>query len=431
MKLSPIKREHIIEAGEYINHHGIQDNYLTNNYWVILPNGNEYPFKYLTRIAFQMTEGNNGTWLDFESNIGYRKYIQDLGFQIKYYREGISFFTKEEIEHFENIGGQKYRKVDDENVRLAQLLKPLVYKSNKWAELSLIENFVFKSDYHWQWSGTFKSYLWIRIYREGKSQKVFFILGVSSDGGLFYKIDCLRSNYTKSGVLTADLQTKFDDYLKRSDYHECFINKDELQKLDWEGLAQITSRFLYQYSSLYDELENIITPISDIETEELNRFIPTQAPTKTKTYLKKQRSYQGVIIDWKQKQSTSKVTGDAGENLVIEFEKEKLLNLGLHEKAGLVHKVKDGCGYDVLSFNEYGNEIRIEVKTTTGKEDEPFYFSINEKEYLADFPDNYFLYRLYEFRFNPNRTKYFVLSSEDFIRKAEFNATNFEVSIIK
>ena len=31
----------------------------------------------------------------------------------------------------------------------------------------------------------------------------------------------------------------------------------------------------------------------------------------------------------------------------------------------------------------------------------------------------------------PKDNKYFVLSSEDFIRKAEFNATNFEVSIIK
>jgi hypothetical protein len=64
-----------------------------------------------------------------------------------------------------------------------------------------------------------------------------------------------------------------------------------------------------------------------------------------------------------------------------------------------------------------------------GKGDEPFHFSINEKEYLAEHPDNYFLYRLHEFKFNPDRTKYFILSGKEFLSKSEFNATNFEVSI--
>ena len=102
----------------------------------------------------------------------------------------------------------------------------------------------------------------------------------------------------------------------------------------------------------------------------------------------------------------------------------------MNEKADLVSKVLDGRGFDILSYDENENEIHIEVKTTTGKEDEPFYFSINEKEYLEQHPENYYLYRLYEFQLNPNRTKYFILSASDFLKKVEFNATNFEVSII-
>lgn len=429
MKLTPIKREHIIEAGAYIDHNGIPDNYLSNNYWVELPNGKEYPFKYLTRIAYQMTEGNEGVWLDFQSNESYRGYVEnELQFPIHYYKEGINSFTKEDIEHFEEIGGEKYRKANEEDVRAAQLLKPLVYKVNKWAENSLIENFVPRLDHHWQWSGTFKPYLWIRLYRLESSKKVFFVLGATSDGGLYYKIDCLRSNYTKSGVLSQETQKLFDEYLGRTNYNEIFISKVSLQNLTWDKLVEQTTRFFYKYASLYDELENLINPTPTVENE-ANRFEQVPPPAKTKSYLNKKRTFQGHVTDWSQKQTTTKLLGDAGEELVIEFEKAKLRDATLFEKADLVTKVKDGCGYDVLSFDTNGNEIHIEVKTITGSEDEPFYFSINEKEYLEQHPENYYLYRLHQFRFNPNRTKYFILSASDFLQKAEFNATNFEVSL--
>jgi Domain of unknown function (DUF3883) len=430
MKLSPIKREHIIEAGAYIDYHGISDNFLSNNYYVELPNGNEYPFKFLTRVAYQLTEGNEGKWLDFQSNKIYRGHVEkELSFPIHYYKEGINFITKEDIKHFEEIGGEKYRKENEEDVRAAQLLKPLVYKVNIWAEKSLIENFIPRLDYRWQWSGTFKPYLWIRFYRSKSSEKVFFVLGATSDGGLYYKLDCLRSNYTKSGVLSIEVQNQFDKYLKETSYREVFISKGLLQKLDWNKLIEQTTRYFYKYATLYDELENLINPevTGEIETA---RFIQVTPPSKTKTYLNKRRTYKGKVTDWSQKQTTSKLLGDAGENLVVEFEKLKLRNAGLNEKADLVSKVLDGRGFDILSFDGRENEIHIEVKTTTGKEDEPFYFSINEKEYLEEYPVNYFLYRLHEFKFNPERTKYFMLSGNDFLNKSEFNPTNFEVSII-
>ena len=424
----------MIDAAEFIDHEGIPSNFLSNNYWVQLSNGKEYPFKYLTRIAFQFTKGNDEEWLDFQSNKSYRGYVENtLKFPIRYYKEGINFFTKEDINHFETIGGGKYRKTSIEDVRASELLKPLVYKVNVWAKKSLIENFVPRLDYHWQWSGTFKSYLWIRLYRLNSSKKVFFALGATNDGGLFYKIDCLRSNYIKTGVLSTKVQNLFDEYLKKTDYKEVFISKASLKKLNWDELIEQTIRFFYKYASLYDELENFVnSSLTNVAAEEEeDRFVLVLSPSKTKTYLKEKRTFKGKVIDWSQKQSTSKLLGDAGEVHVIEFEKTKLLRAGFNEKAELVSKVKDGSGYDIISFNENGNEIYIEVKTTTGKEDEPFYFSINEKEFVEEQPENYFLYRLHEFRFNPNRAKCFILSGKDFIKKSEFNATNFEVSIIK
>lgn len=429
MKLSPIKRGHIIKAGEFIDYNGIPDNYLSNNYWVELPNGKEYPFKYLTRIAYQMIAGNEGVWLNFQSNESYRGYVEkELRFPIHYYKEGMNFFTKKDIEHFEKIGGEKYRKANDEDVRSAQLLKPLVHKVNKWAENSLIENFVPRLDHHWQWSGTFKPYLWVRFYRLASSKKVFFIVGVSNEGSLYVSLDCLRSNYSKEGILPIEKQKQFDAYKKQAGYRDLLIPKKDLTYLDWNKLVEKTTRFFYKYASLYDELENLINPDSKDENK-VNRFEQVKPPAKTKTYVNRKRTFQGHVTDWSQKQTTTKLLGDAGEELLIEFEKAKLKEAKLFDKADLVTKVKDGCGYDVLSFDTNGNEIHIEVKTTTGNEDEPFYFSINEKEYLEQHSENYFLYRLHQFRLNPNRAKYFILSATDFLRKAEFNATNFEVSI--
>lgn len=65
MKLENIKKEHIIQAGDQIDQEGIPKNYLINNYWVQFTNGNEYPFKHLTRTAFKILPGNEKETLKF------------------------------------------------------------------------------------------------------------------------------------------------------------------------------------------------------------------------------------------------------------------------------------------------------------------------------------------------------------------------------
>ncbi len=430
MKLSPIKREHILKAAEFIDQSGIPNNYISNNYYVVLPNEKEYPFKYLTRVAFSLTEGNELNRLDFESNESYRGYVEnELKFTIKYYKEGINFIKDVEIGHLELIGGEKYRKAEEEDLRQSQLLKPLVNKINIWAKNSLIEDFTVHFDKHWQWSGTFKPYIWLRIFRPNSSKKVFFVLGASKDrAGLYLTIDCLRSNYTQTGVLSMSVQNKFDEYLKKSEFKDQFISKNSLKHYDWDKLIEKTTRFLYDYVSIYDELENLVTR-ADIKQIDDFEFTFVDPPTETKTYLNRKRTFEGKVIDWSQKQSSSKLLGDLGEDFVVKIEKKKLIEAGLKDKANLVSKVLDGRGFDIVSFDSNGSEIHIEVKTTTGLKNEPFYFSINEKEFLEANADNYFLYRLHEYKYSPQRTKCFVLSGKQVLKIADFNPTNYEVSI--
>ena len=67
----------------------------------------------------------------------------------------------------------------------------------------------------------------------------------------------------------------------------------------------------------------------------------------------------------------------------------------------------DGLGYDILSYDEKGNKVFIEVKTTTSGANTPFYITCNELEKSKQVNDRFVLYRLYDFDENNNTSKFF------------------------
>ena len=98
--------------------------------------------------------------------------------------------------------------------------------------------------------------------------------------------------------------------------------------------------------------------------------------------------------------------------LVIEFEQNRLNELGLDDLSReVVHTSVvqgDGAGYDILSFNEDGTPRYIEVKTTRGSLNTDFYMSPNEINFSEKYPDNFFLYRVYDFG-SENSAKFFII----------------------
>ena len=91
-----------------------------------------------------------------------------------------------------------------------------------------------------------------------------------------------------------------------------------------------------------------------------------------------------------------KLLGDLGENLVLEYERKRLHDVGLIDLANKVKHVSaeegDGAGYDILSFEENGEKKFIEVKTTRGSVRSDFYISANEVEFSKNHADNFYLY---------------------------------------
>ncbi|MBK8372505.1 MAG: DUF3883 domain-containing protein [Saprospiraceae bacterium] len=92
--------------------------------------------------------------------------------------------------------------------------------------------------------------------------------------------------------------------------------------------------------------------------------------------------------------------GKRGEVFVMHFERKRLSDNGQKEYIEEIEHVSvkygDNYGYDILSFDEDGNEMYIEVKTTTSNIEAEFYLSKNEYEKLIN-NHNYYIYRVFDF----------------------------------
>jgi hypothetical protein len=97
--------------------------------------------------------------------------------------------------------------------------------------------------------------------------------------------------------------------------------------------------------------------------------------------------------------------GKLGEERVYHSERARLQAVGRDDLARKVRWTAqedgDGAGYDILSFTERGDERFLEVKTTAGGEQTPFYISKNEKLFSEERKDAFRIFRLYDFAREP------------------------------
>lgn len=103
-------------------------------------------------------------------------------------------------------------------------------------------------------------------------------------------------------------------------------------------------------------------------------------------------------------EEANKRLGELGEKFVLGLEKERLTSLGRPDLARLVkHESEkdDSLGYDIRSFNEDGEEIFIEVKTTNSALESRFFITDNELSCARRFRHKYRLYRLFDFGRDP------------------------------
>lgn len=146
---------------------------------------------------------------------------------------------------------------------------------------------------------------------------------------------------------------------------------------------------------------------------------------------KKSKIFQGRKVDWRRLREENNDLGNLGEEFVLEYEQERVSTFDLTSVIGVLHLSKlqgDGLGYDISSINDDGTIRRIEVKTTSGGLNTPFYMSENEKLFFETYKDeSVYLYRVYEFDKLTRRGKIEIIDAVTLLNDYDFNPITFAV----
>ena len=158
--------------------------------------------------------------------------------------------------------------------------------------------------------------------------------------------------------------------------------------------------------------------------------IPEKEIKKRQKRAKQKHIYKK--INWELENERRSLIGHLGEEFVYLKEVEKVKAIDPSSLDKVIHlseKQGDGFGYDICSINENGESIFIEVKTTKGTAETPFYMSRNEKLFFEENIDNNaFIYRVYNFNEEARRGQIKIISAQELLENYNFDPISFMVT---
>lgn len=137
---------------------------------------------------------------------------------------------------------------------------------------------------------------------------------------------------------------------------------------------------------------------------DLNKIIvgPPEKITPPKPLGKPWLSRKTRLIDFAERDARNKKLGAMAEEFVYDLERFRLKQAGRDDLALKVlwasKEIGDGLGFDILSFDESDESERmLEVKATGLGKFFPFYVTANELRCSEDIPDQFQLFRVFNF----------------------------------
>ena len=160
------------------------------------------------------------------------------------------------------------------------------------------------------------------------------------------------------------------------------------------------------YLSDHEEVSRLLKKHADSppdeQENELGALIQVDPPEESSPLPAPKGGGRGKKVDYASRESRNRKLGEAGESMVVEWERDRLRKAGqadVAEKVEWTSKTQgDGTGYDILSFDaETGDQVFIEVKTTKCGKEQPFIVSANEVEFSRKNAASFRLYRVFGF----------------------------------
>lgn len=253
-------------------------------------------------------------------------------------------------------------------------------------------------------------FLYRQTKRSSKNRKFYFfgggviedIVEVNSNGSVEAKI--IDGFKLKEPIYEDDevLNTiEWTSKVKKDNTWDHFWNQYGINEITREEFLAIVgdsiclvaeSLYKERFLSEYTEEDKIISVVK----KNIDEFSGNYVDSFTNKIVKKTHKNSNVAkhIDFNKVNKNKKKLGTFGEMLIVKDETEKLNDCGILKEVEHVAITKgDGLGYDVVSYDENGKEILIEVKTTSTNRVDGFYLSPKEIEMSKE--DNYKIYRIY------------------------------------
>ena len=157
--------------------------------------------------------------------------------------------------------------------------------------------------------------------------------------------------------------------------------------------------------------------------------------TEVKTIKEKTRRFIARKIDWEKARDRNNEIGDQGEEFILEFETDRLIEILTIDRTKAIQNVQhlsrlqgDGLGYDISSINDDGSPRYIEVKTTSGDFNQPFYMSKNEKIFFEEYEASAFIYRVYNFNRETRRGDVRIINQCELFSDFNFDTITWQVT---
>lgn len=341
----------------------------------------------------------------------------------------VDFFNQDELEFFKQWQYKVYNPDDDEHVNAKNYLMQTVWEKSIYLGKEIVKQLQgFRLDGKKYWSqrgwkeeddGTnvqaaiVKPYTWVKVFRNtDRGKDIFFTFGLDAypDVEAFiYKIDCQDKRDSKLTQAQIDLCKSLIP--ANAKWNE--ITFGDLIKANWDSLIGTCVRFVNEHTEHYDAIIQAVWGEPIPPTLFKNKLIKKGKPIDGYDSIPQTtKEFEGVDVDFQGKAKEQKDLGDKGEALVKQREIEFLQGRNMPDKATLVNIVQDGKGYDVFSFDEFGNEKFIEVKTTKGNEYSPFFLSENEIDFLRLHLNQYCIYRVYNYDEENNFAEFYELNGD-------------------
>jgi hypothetical protein len=328
----------------------------------------------------------------------------------------MDFFTTEEVELHKSLSKTALNPAYKE--AMDKLLKKVDVWSKRCKNLSFDSHPKLERDSgknmqtSYNHSSVHAHYFWRRLYPHGaKTNQVFFqvSVGLKEEDGLITQIGY---NYDDRFSTLNELQKNEMKRLKRE--HPEWSDRvptEEINQWDWKRLTNASYAFIQKYYKDYLAVQEHIVSLGNGGNVEFT------APSRKERENNNPSQYFAL-------NEHLKLIGNAGERFVIDHIKNSLKAKGVGEPEIFNvlegNGVKDGDGYDIRYKDEKGIERYIEVKTTTGAYNMPFYFTGPELEAAQLLEDKYLIYRVYDFKMDSGEGELIPISLEQTQKEFDF-----------